>query len=179
MQNKHTGRQVVPQSSRSSPKKCLSSKYRPNAVVPGGAVCQQQAPLHHFVGGSLESHDFVLDNSDHDQPSCSDRQARSEKINSSKSEVSEDYRAVISVCMGKHCSKRGSKDVVKALSKSAKEFPDSIEVTCSSCLGQCKRGPSVHVKMSTGEEVMCVRVGQQNSVRQLTLAALEDMSWAL
>ena len=178
MQNKHSARQTVPQSSRIRPKKHFLLKNRPSAVVPGDAVCQQQTTLGHLVGAGHESHKFVLDNSDHDQPTCSGNQAKSGKINSSKSEISEDYTAVISVCMGKHCSKRGSKNVMKALSKSAEEFPNSIEVTCSSCLGQCKRGPSVHVKMSTGEEVMCVRVDQQNSVRQLTLAAVDDISWA-
>lgn len=179
MQSKHTGTQIVSQSFRSINKREFTAKYKASAVVRGDAVRQQQATLGNFEGRSLESHTLVLDAIDQDQPTCSGKQARSKRLNISKGESSEDYGAVISVCMGKHCSKRGSKDVMQALSKSGKEFPDSIEVACSSCLGQCKRGPSVHVKMSTGEEVMCVRVDEQNSIRQLTLAALDDLSWSL
>jgi len=158
-------------------KKIFQAKFELNPVVRGDVVCQQQGTLGQLEGRSLESHKLVPDSID--QPTCSDRQGKSVRLSSSGVEMSEEYGAVISVCMGKHCSKRGSKDVMQALTRSAKEFPDSIEVACTSCLGQCKRGPSVHVKMSTGEEVMCVRVDEQNSIRQLTLAALDDVSWAL
>jgi len=82
--------------------------------------------------------------------------------------------ATISVCSGKHCSKRGASGVLHRLEASAHEMPYNVGVECCTCLGQCKRGPAVHVKMNSGEEVTCVKLDQSNDVMQLTVAALDD-----
>ena len=68
--------------------------------------------------------------------------------------------AVVSVCTGKHCSKRGSGGVLKALQEETMYLNDCVvDVRCSGCLGHCKKGPAVHIMdVKTGNDVTCVRV---------------------
>jgi len=68
--------------------------------------------------------------------------------------------AVVSVCTGKHCSKRGSGGVLRALQEETMHLSDCVvDVRCSGCLGYCKKGPAVHIMdVKSGNDVTCVRV---------------------
>lgn len=81
--------------------------------------------------------------------------------------------AVVSVCTHKHCCKRGALGVLRALKEDAARVEGlTIDVRCSTCLGQCKKGPSVHVSLSTGEEVVAVKVESGHDVQQLAAVAM-------
>lgn len=81
--------------------------------------------------------------------------------------------AVVSVCTHKHCCKRGALDVLRALKEDAAKAEGlTIDVRCSSCLGQCKKGPSVHVALSSGEEIVAVKVESGHDVQQLAAVAM-------
>lgn len=54
------------------------------------------------------------------------------------------------VCVGKHCRKRGSKDVLCALEKQIGRFEadDDICLKKRDCLGFCGQGPAIAIKES-------------------------------
>lgn len=86
------------------------------------------------------------------------------------------HDVVLSVCSSKHCCKRGSTRVLKALQEDAMRVHGlRVDVRSSTCLGQCKRGPAVHVSIPAhGEEVTCVKVACGHDVQQLAAVALDD-----
>lgn len=49
---------------------------------------------------------------------------------------------------GKHCRKRGSKDVYCALrdALAKQDLEDSVKIKKSECLGMCKSGPAVEIR---------------------------------
>eukprot|EP00889_Picochlorum_renovo_P005181 jgi/Picre1/32211/NNA_007557.t1 len=86
------------------------------------------------------------------------------------------HDVVLSVCSSKHCCKRGSTRVLKALQEDAMRINGlRVDVRSSTCLGQCKRGPAVHVSIPAHEEeVTCVKVACGHDVQQLAAVALDD-----
>ena len=81
--------------------------------------------------------------------------------------------AVVSVCTHKHCCKRGALSVLHALREDAARAEGlTIDVRCSTCLGHCKKGPSVHVSLASGEEVVAVKVESGHDVQQLAAVAM-------
>lgn len=82
--------------------------------------------------------------------------------------------AVISVCQGKSCTKRGSGAVLAALRQSEPVVEGAIAVQGCKCLGHCKRGPTVHVSTSSGESAVYVGVNSTGSIRQIATAALHE-----
>lgn len=85
------------------------------------------------------------------------------------------HDVVLSVCSAKHCCKRGSTRVLKALQEDAMRINGlRVDVRSSTCLGQCKRGPAVHVSIPAHGEVTCVKVECGHDVQQLAAVALDD-----
>ena len=80
--------------------------------------------------------------------------------------------AAISVCQGKACRKRGSDQVVSTLQQRTAGMHD-VQVTGCKCLGQCKRGPAVHVEYSGGEEMIYVGIKGQASTEALATLVLD------
>lgn len=81
--------------------------------------------------------------------------------------------AIVSVCTHKHCCKRGALRVLQSLKEDAAKSDDLvIDVRCSTCLGQCKKGPAVQVSLSTGEEIVAVKVESGHDVQQLAAVAM-------
>lgn len=81
--------------------------------------------------------------------------------------------AVISVCQGKTCSKRGSARVLAALQHSTAGVEGTMVQECK-CLGQCKRGPAVRVQMGSGEDIIYVGVNGTASAAQLAAVVLHE-----
>lgn len=79
--------------------------------------------------------------------------------------------ATIYVCQGKHCKKRGSKQVAHALESASTDFDGSIEVKGCACLGQCKRGPAVQID-TKHKSMTYVDVNTLDGIKQIAVMAV-------
>ena len=131
---------------------------RPQVVV---VVTTRRSRTHLVCRSSLNGTDSSCSSSSSvDRSSASiDTQMIGSTVNRQKHQHQQ-LDAVVSVCTGKHCSKRGSAGVLRALQEETMHLSDCVvDVRCSGCLGYCKKGPAVHIMdVKSGNDVTCVRV---------------------
>lgn len=66
------------------------------------------------------------------------------------------------VCQGKHCKKRGGEAVLEAVSSRAAMLGDSVQVTPTGCLGQCKKGSCLRVNSGKNKPEFISRIDTEH-----------------